>query len=54
MNLLRVLVHTEANFAIILCKCMPQHVTSCAAAREFLLPNFYKNAVVPGEKFASN
>ena len=35
---------------------MPQHVTSCAAARDFLLvlPHFLKNAVVSGEKFASN
>ena len=33
---------------------MHQHVTSYAAARDFLLPNFYKNAVVSGEKFASN
>ena len=33
---------------------MLQHVTSCAAARDFLLPNFFKNAVVSGEKFASN
>ena len=32
----------------------PQHVTSCAAARDFLLPHFLKNAVVSGEKFASN
>ena len=32
----------------------PRHVTSCAAARDFLLPHFLKNAVVSGEKFASN
>ena len=29
---------------------MPQHVTSCAAARDLLLPNFFKNAVVSGKK----
>ena len=34
--------------------CAAAYVTSCAAARDFLLPNFYKNAVVSGEKFASN
>ena len=33
---------------------MSQHVTSCAAARDFLLPHFFKNAVISGEKFASN
>ena len=45
----KTLVAETSKFAREIC-----HMTFCTAARDFLLPNFYKNSVVLGEKFASN